>query len=81
VTEADITANLAAMDDLRLPVRVVQIDDGYQSAPGDWLVSSGRFASLPDLVRRICGTGRRAGIWIAPTLIGRSSELLARHPE
>ena len=81
VTEADITANLAAMDDLRLPVRVVQIDDGYQAAPGDWLVPSGRFAGLPDLVRRIRGAGRRAGIWIAPALIGRSSELLARHPE
>jgi alpha-galactosidase len=81
VTEADITANLAAMDELRLPVRVVQIDDGYQAAPGDWLVGSGRFASLPGLVRRICGGGRRAGIWIAPTLVGRRSELLARHPE
>jgi alpha-galactosidase len=81
VTEADITANLAAMDELRLPLRVVQIDDGYQAAPGDWLVPSGRFASLPGLVRRIRGTGRRAGIWIAPTLVGRRSELLARHPE
>jgi len=81
VTEADIAANLAAMDDLRLPVGVVQIDDGYQAAPGDWLVPSGRFASLPGLVRRICGSGRRAGIWIAPALIGRRSELLARHPE
>jgi alpha-galactosidase len=81
VTEADITRNLAVMDDLRLPFGVVQIDDGYQAAPGDWLVSSGRFASLPKLVRRICGTGRRAGIWIAPALIGRRSELLARHPE
>lgn len=81
VTEADITANLAAMDGLRLPVRVVQIDDGYQAAPGDWLVPSGRFASLPGLVRRIRGTGRRAGIWIAPALVGRSSDLLARHPD
>jgi alpha-galactosidase len=80
VTEADIAANLAAMDGLRLPFGVVQIDDGYQAAPGDWLVPSGRFASLPGLVRRIRDTGRRAGIWIAPTLVGRHSELLARHP-
>jgi alpha-galactosidase len=81
VTEEDIVANLAAMDELRLPFGVVQIDDGYQAAPGDWLVPSGRFPSLPGLVRRIRGTGRRAGIWIAPTLVGRRSELLARHPE
>jgi len=81
VTEADIAANLAAMDELALPFGVVQIDDGYQAAPGDWLIPSGRFASLPGLVRRICRTGRRAGIWIAPTLVGRCSELFARHPE
>jgi alpha-galactosidase len=81
VTEADIVRNLAAMDDLALPVGVVQIDDGYQAAPGDWLVPSGRFASLPALVRRIRDSGRRAGIWIAPALIGRHSDLLARHPE
>jgi alpha-galactosidase len=81
VTEADIARNLAAMDDLALPVGVVQIDDGYQAAPGDWLVPSGRFASLPALVRRIRDAGRLAGIWIAPALIGRHSDLLARHPE
>jgi len=81
VTEADIAANLAAMDELRLPFGVVQIDDGYQAAPGDWLVPSGRFASLPSLVRRIRDTGRRAGIWIAPALLGRNSEALRRNPE
>jgi alpha-galactosidase len=81
VTEADIARNLAAMDYLALPVGVVQIDDGYQAAPGDWLVPSGRFASLPALVRRIRGAGREAGIWIAPALVGRDSALLARHPE
>jgi alpha-galactosidase len=81
VTEADIARNLAAIDDLALPVGIVQIDDGYQAAPGDWLVPSGRFASLPALVRRIRDAGLRAGIWIAPALIGRHSDLLARHPE
>ena len=77
VTEADIAANLAAMDDLGLGFGVVQIDDGYQAAPGDWLVPSGRFASLPGLVRRIRATGRRAGIWIAPALLGRRSRRCA----
>ncbi|HEY7015708.1 MAG TPA: glycoside hydrolase family 36 protein [Streptosporangiaceae bacterium] len=81
VTEADIVANLAAMDDLGLGFGVVQIDDGYQAAPGDWLVPSGRFPSLPGLVRRIRDTGRRAGIWIAPALLGRRSRALREHPE
>jgi alpha-galactosidase len=69
------------MDELGLGFGVVQIDDGFQAAPGDWLVPSGRFASLPGLVRRIRGTGRRAGIWIAPALLGRRSQVLREHPE
>jgi alpha-galactosidase len=80
-TEADVLANLAAMDALRVPVGVVQIDDGYEACPGDWLTPSGRFPDLPGLIGRICATGRRAGLWIAPMLVGRSSELFAAHPD
>lgn len=81
VTEQDILANLAAMEDLAVPADVVQIDDGYQAAPGDWLASSGRLRDLPGLVARIRDSGRRAGIWIAPMLVGRGSALLQRRPE
>ncbi|WP_182908912.1 glycoside hydrolase family 36 protein [Microbispora sp. H13382] len=81
VTQRDVEENLAAMDDLTLPVDVVQIDDGYQAAPGDWLVSSGRFDDLPGLMRRIRDHGRRAGIWIAPMVVARKSELFSAHPE
>lgn len=79
-TEDDILANLRAMDDLEVGIGVVQIGDGYQRAPGDWLRSSGRFADLPALVRRIRDAGRRAGLWIAPLLVGRSSDVLRDHP-
>jgi len=81
VTEGDVLVNLEAMGSLRVPVDIVQIDDGYQAVPGDWLMPSGRFRDLPGLVRRITGTGRRAGIWIAPMLVGRSSSLYAAHPD
>lgn len=80
-TEADILANLTAMDALRVPVGVVQIDDGYEACPGDWLTPAGRFPGLPGLIGRIRDTGRRAGLWIAPWLVGRSSQLLASHPD
>ena len=81
VTQADVLANLAAMDELRIPVGVVQVDDGYESCPGDWLTASGLFPDLPALIAAIRNTGRRAGIWIAPMLAGRSSELFASHPD
>jgi alpha-galactosidase len=66
VSEADVVENLLAIDDFDLPVDVVQVDDGWQADVGDWLGLSGRFSSLPDLVRRIRDHGRRPGIWLAP---------------
>jgi alpha-galactosidase len=81
VTEADILENLETIDRLRLPVDVVQIDDGYQADIGDWLVSSPRFPSVPALIRTIRSAGRRAGLWIAPFLVGARSDLAARHPD
>jgi alpha-galactosidase len=81
VTEQDVLENLDAIDELELPVEVVQLDDGYQTEIGDWLELSGRFRSLRDLVARIRDRGRRAGIWTAPFLVGERSRLFAEHPE
>lgn len=82
VAEADVDENVAAMDRLGLGVDVVQIDDGYERQIGDWLLPSGRFASLPDLVSRITqDAGRRAGIWVAPFLVAAGSRLAAEHPD
>ena len=81
VSEADIVENLDAMDRLDLPVDVVQLDDGYQSELGDWLTLSDRFDSLEELTARIADRGRRAGIWVAPFLVGAKSETARSHPE
>lgn len=81
VTEDDIHENLRAMDTVDLPIDVVQIDDGYQKALGDWLTLSGRFrsrAGIPDTIR---ARARRAGIWTAPFLVDPASDLAAEHPE
>ncbi|MGH8791698.1 MAG: glycoside hydrolase family 36 protein [Stackebrandtia sp.] len=81
VTEADVVENLNAVDAADLPVDVVQIDDGWQEAVGDWLTLSDRFESLRGIVKRINGSGRRAGIWVAPFLAVESSRLAREHPE
>ena len=80
VTAGDILENVAAMDRLDLPIDVVQIDDGYEREIGDWLHMSGRFDSLRGIADLIRGHGRRAGIWVAPFLVGERSELAERHP-
>ena len=82
VAEADVLENLAAIERLSLDVGVVQLDDGYQAGIGDWLERSSRFTHpLADLASRIRDTGRRAGIWTAPLLVGERSQLAREHPD
>ena len=81
VRESDIDRNLAAIDACELAVDVVQIDDGYQSEIGDWLVPSGRFPDLAATIGRIRAAGRRAGIWLAPFLVGERATLARDHPD
>jgi alpha-galactosidase len=81
VTALDVTGNLRLMKSLELPVEVVQVDDGYEACPGDWLSVRPQFGDLAGLVGRIRDSGRRAGIWIAPWLVARSSALFRDHPD
>lgn len=81
VTAEDVVENLDAISAHELPVDVVQIDDGWQAEIGDWLRPSGRFASLPALIGGIRESGRRAGAWVAPFLVGARSVLAGEHPD
>jgi len=81
VREQDVLENLAALDELELPAAIVQVDDGHQSEIGDWLTRSPRFTPLAGLARRVRDTGREAGVWTAPFLVGANSALAREHPE
>jgi alpha-galactosidase len=81
VTQADVEENLHAIETLGLDIDVVQIDDGYQAEIGDWLLLSDRFPSLAAEVDSIRGAGRRAGIWVAPFLVGERSVLAREHSD
>lgn len=80
VTEADVVENVEAIERLRLPVDVVQLDDGWQRCVGDWQ-STERFGSLAAVVHRAVAAGRRAGIWLAPFLVRAASEVARHHPD
>jgi alpha-galactosidase len=80
VTEADLRANLALAADW--PFDVFQLDDGFQTAMGDWLTTNDRFPTAVDgLADAIAAAGRTPGIWIAPFLAGADSEVVRRHPD
>jgi alpha-galactosidase len=79
VTAAAIEAEVDASVDLGFDV--IQIDDGWQAGIGDW-VPAGDFAGrMPELVERIVGSGRRAGLWLAPFIARSDSVLATTRPE
>jgi alpha-galactosidase len=84
VTAADVQrtiASLAAHRDL-LPLRLIQLDDGYERAIGDWLEVLPSFPSgMPSLVRDIRQHGALPGVWLAPFLLSARSHTYAQHPD
>jgi alpha-galactosidase len=84
VTENDVRANLTALTAMRdlFPVDLIQIDDGFQSALGDWDTTNDRFPSgLKPLAEEIRAAGFLAGVWTAPFLAARDSLVMKDHPE
>jgi alpha-galactosidase len=63
-----------------LPVDVIQLDDGYQRAVGDWLETNARFPrGLAPLAAEIRDAGFTPGLWTAPFCVVPESRLFARH--
>lgn len=80
VTERDVRANLTAA--AQWPLDVFQIDDGYQTAVGDWLGTNEKFpSSLRRLAADISGEGLQPGLWLAPFLAAPGSEVARAHPD
>ncbi|MEX2293246.1 MAG: glycoside hydrolase family 36 protein [Acidimicrobiales bacterium] len=80
VSEADLRGNLAEAS--KWPFDVFQLDDGFQSAIGDWLTTNDRFPTPIDgIAAAIAAEGRTPGVWLAPFLAGPFSRVYAEHPE
>jgi len=79
----DVLDNLAAAAKTELPLEYILIDDGYQTAIGDWLsVDQEKFPQgMRSLAEEIRGAGHRPGIWAAPFAVSSESQLYTKHPE
>ncbi|MFI7464563.1 glycoside hydrolase family 36 protein [Nonomuraea sp. NPDC049646] len=81
VTDADVLENLALADRHGLTADMFLLDDGYEAGIGDWLDPRPGFGSLARALDAVTGSGRRAGIWTAPFLVGHDSRLFHEHPD
>ena len=75
-----VRANLALAR--RHGLELVQVDDGYQAAVGEWLSPRPLWAEGTAAVAAdISAAGLQPGIWTAPFLVDERSRLLAEHPD
>lgn len=82
VTMQDILDTMEAAGKNKIPLRYIQIDDGYQPNMGDWLACSGRFPEgMRSLCRRIREAGYEPAVWAAPFIADKDSRLFREHPD
>lgn len=82
VNEQVILSNLQKIVAEKLPIDVIQIDDGYQTGIGDWAVDTKKFPhDLKPIVEAIHTQDKKAGIWWSPFLVGETSQIFKQHPE
>jgi alpha-galactosidase len=81
VTDTDIIDNLVLAERHGIDADMFLIDDGYEAEIGDWLELRPGFGSLERAVGAVRDADRRAGIWVAPFLVGRRSRIHRDHPD
>ncbi len=83
ITEDIILHNLTCFVESSNTMDVFQIDDGYQQAIGDWLlVDQIKFPSgMKHIANQIHEHQLKAGIWVAPFVCEKQSQLFKDHPD
>ena len=84
VTLEDMHRNQEALRDLRdrLPLRLIQLDDGYQPHWGDWLEHNDRFPDgVAGWAEAVRADGFEPGLWLSPFTVDSGSRLFHEHPE
>ncbi|MCS7073140.1 MAG: alpha-galactosidase [Bacteroidia bacterium] len=82
ISEKLILQELDSVKQVGLPFQYFQIDDGWQPAVGDWLAANRKFPSgMAELAQKIREKGFIPGLWLAPFICERKSELFRKHPD
>jgi len=77
-----LETSLRALRERRAPLDAVVVDDGWQRALGEWLLTNEKFprglASIASLIRE---AGFTPGIWLAPFAVAPHASVARAHPE
>lgn len=83
INEKIILRDLDAISEKTDKVNTFQIDDGYQTAVGDWLsINKTKFPNgIKPIVEKIHAKGWQAGLWLAPFGAQKGSKLASEHSD
>ncbi|WP_448920166.1 glycoside hydrolase family 36 protein [Eubacterium sp.] len=83
ISEDIILRDLDAISKKTDKVNTFQIDDGYQTAVGDWLsINKTKFPNgMKPIVEKIHAKGWQAGLWLAPFGAQKGSKLACEHSD
>ena len=75
--------SLSAVENYKDYVNIFQIDDGFQTAVGDWFsIDSEKFPNgMKPVADAIHQKGLKAGLWLAPFAAQKVSKIAAEHPD
>jgi alpha-galactosidase len=82
ISEEILLQNLENVAASGLPFQYFQIDDGWQTAVGDWLSVKPAFPhGMGFLAEKIKERGLSPGLWLAPFVATEDSDLAKKHPD
>ncbi len=84
LSEQDVRNNLQTIleQQEKLPIQLVQIDDGFETQVGDWFSFKPEFPQgVAPLAGEITKEGLTPGLWLAPFIVHTNSQLIKDHPE
>lgn len=84
ISESKIASNIEVIDRIKesTPIKLIQIDDGFEQQVGDWLEFNEKFPNgFTNLVEKIKKKGCIAGVWLAPFIVHPRSRLAKEHQE
>ncbi len=84
VTEQGVRDNLAAavasnQAGARAPIRLLQVDDGWQQGWGAWTANDKFPAGMAALAQDIADAGLQPGLWMAPFYVSRQTDAYREH--
>ncbi len=83
INEEIILRDLDGLDRASDEVSIFQVDDGYQHAVGDWLITDHKKFphGMKYIADKIHAKGYKAGLWLAPFSAQVSSMIAKKHPD